>query len=256
VIKISVCMASYNGARRIGEQIESILAQLFAEDELIIVDDGSRDETVTVIERLDDTRIRLFRNAVNIGVVPSFERALRLATGSVICLADQDDRWIDGKARVIRDLFGRRDIDIIIHDAIVTDGKRTIAESLFRLRNTRSGVLRNIWSNTYVGCCMAFRSRILDDILPIPVRLGVWHDAWIGILAESLGYEVALVDEKLIEFIRHESNVSTLKGRRNWRVIGERLNLIWALSVRIAVIKLCGPALGGKVRGSREGDPA
>ena len=91
--KVSVCMASYNGALYIKQQIESILSQLGQEDEVIIVDDCSMDSTREVISSIYDNRIKLYQNTSNKGVVKTFEEAVRLAENEYIFLADQDDVW-------------------------------------------------------------------------------------------------------------------------------------------------------------------
>lgn len=61
-MKVSVCMATYNGAEYINEQIYSILKQLSFQDELIISDDGSTDNTIDIIKNIHDNRISLFKN--------------------------------------------------------------------------------------------------------------------------------------------------------------------------------------------------
>ena len=96
-MKISVCMAAYNGENYIEKQISSILCQLKPDDELVIVDDCSKDRTINVIKNFNDSRIKLLKNKFNYGVVATFERALSAAEGNIIFLSDQDDEWIDNK---------------------------------------------------------------------------------------------------------------------------------------------------------------
>ena len=66
---VSVCMAAYNGARHIHEQLDSILAQLSEHDEVIIVDDGSTDGTREWLTTLDDPRVKAHFNGSNLGYV-------------------------------------------------------------------------------------------------------------------------------------------------------------------------------------------
>jgi glycosyltransferase involved in cell wall biosynthesis len=100
-MNVSVCMATYNGARYVQEQVASILPQLGPSDELVIVDDSSRDETVSMLRALQEPRVRIHCNERNRGVVPSLERALRLARNDVLMLADQDDVWLPGRAQTL-----------------------------------------------------------------------------------------------------------------------------------------------------------
>ena len=73
---VSVCIATYNGEKYILEQINSILNQISIDDEIIVVDDCSKDNTVDVIKSIDDTRIKIVINEFNLGVNCSFENAL------------------------------------------------------------------------------------------------------------------------------------------------------------------------------------
>ena len=93
-MKISVCMATYNGELYVAEQINSILSQLNYNDELIIVDDCSSDKTIDVITSFGDERINLIKNNKNIGVNKSFSKSILLSTGDYIFLSDQENMLI------------------------------------------------------------------------------------------------------------------------------------------------------------------
>ena len=82
-LRASICMATYNGAEFVEEQLASILAQLGTDDEIVIVDDASKDDTVAKIRELTDPRIRLIEAAANQGYVRSFEQAVRASRGAV-----------------------------------------------------------------------------------------------------------------------------------------------------------------------------
>ena len=93
---ISVCMATYNGERFIVGQIRSILSQLNADDELIISDDGSTDDTTILIEGIGDKRITLLNGGFH-SPIKNFENAIKHAKGDVVYLSDQDDLWLPGR---------------------------------------------------------------------------------------------------------------------------------------------------------------
>ena len=95
----SILVATYNGAGYITEQLDSILAQAAADDEIIIVDDGSSDETLKILSEYSGKypSIQVFRNSRNVGVKATFERLLGLATKGIIFLSDQDDIWVEGR---------------------------------------------------------------------------------------------------------------------------------------------------------------
>ena len=230
---MSVCVASYNGAMYIEKQLLSILGQLQSNDQVIIVDDCSFDDTVNIIESFKDSRIKLFKNTKNIGVVGTFNKALKNANGDIIFLSDQDDEWLDNKVSFIKNFFISNDIDMVVHDAKIMQGGSIVTHSLFDQIGSSSGLFKNIYSNSYTGCCMAFRRIILRKILPIPNKKGIFHDAWIGILAKFYKFKVIFIATPLIVYNRHETNVSTMKRRSILKIIPDRINLITSLIRRI-----------------------
>ena len=96
-MKISVCLASYNGEKFIFDQISSIISQLAEKDELIISDDSSTDTTLSIIKGFNDHRIKLFPGNTFYNPVYNFENALKQSAGEVIVLSDQDDIWLENK---------------------------------------------------------------------------------------------------------------------------------------------------------------
>ena len=102
---ISVCIATYNGARYIGEQLASILKQLSAEDEVVVSDDGSTDGTLDIVRSFNDRRIRIVDGPRRHSPTLNFEWALRNAKGEYIFLADQDDVWLPDKLKAATDML-------------------------------------------------------------------------------------------------------------------------------------------------------
>lgn len=94
---VSVIMPSYNTADYIKESIQSVLNQTYQNLELIIVDDCSSDNTMAVIDEIDDRRIRVFKNEKNSGAAVSRNKALREASGQWIAFLDSDDLWMPDK---------------------------------------------------------------------------------------------------------------------------------------------------------------
>ena len=94
---VSVCMATYNGEKFIKKQLVSILDELDQHDELVIVDDCSKDQTVQIIKSFNDNRIKLYINNINHREVFSFNKAISFSKNRYIFLSDQDDIWIKGR---------------------------------------------------------------------------------------------------------------------------------------------------------------
>lgn len=203
---ISVCMATYNGEKYLREQVDSILSQLTKDDELIISDDGSTDSTIDILKSYNDSRIKIFINAHTHGVNGNFENALRHANGNYIFLSDQDDVWLDGKVDTC--VTALSEYDCVIHDAFVVNSNLEVTScSFFTERKSGPGFWKNLYRNTYLGCCMAFNRSVLSAILPIPITKSYYHDNWIGSIAD-LKFNLIFSPYKGILFRRHEYNTS------------------------------------------------
>lgn len=203
--KISVCIASYNGERFIERQIHSILIQLGKDDEVIISDDGSTDETISIINSFNDRRIFVtFNRGIN-GPVGNFEQALNQVTGDYVFLADQDDVWLPEKVSSVVSLL--RKYDLVLSDCVVVNEKDEVVQpSFFRFRGSQPGFWHNTCKNSYMGCCMAFRREVLSYALPFPPRIHM-HDWWIGLLVEVKG-KVYFHSQPMINYVRHGNNAS------------------------------------------------
>ena len=236
-IRVSVAMATYNGEKYIKEQINSILINLEKNDELIISDDGSKDNTRNIIQNIQmiDSRVKLFDGPKK-GVKQNFANAIEKCNGKYIFLADQDDVWVDDKVKKVLKVFEEKGVTLVIHNCeIVNEKLEKTDKTFFEFRNSGKGIIKNIWKNTYIGCCMAFKSEIKDKILPIPNDIEM-HDQWIGIINERYGKSYFL-DECLIKYRRHGNNVSKMKHYGVGRMIRNRVYFIKRYRERIVLKK-------------------
>lgn len=207
---ISVCMATYNGGKYVKQQIISILEQLGETDELIISDDSSTDLTVSIIEKIIDKRIKLFTNNNFSSPTLNFENALKYSSGEYIFLSDQDDVWLENKVKIMMEYL--KEYDLVVSDSYITDEELHImSNSAFKIFKSKNGILKNIYKNTYYGCCMAFTRKTLEKSIPFPRSREIGHDLWLGLIGEIIG-KVIFIDEKLIYFRRHSQTV-TMGGR-------------------------------------------
>jgi glycosyltransferase involved in cell wall biosynthesis len=203
---ISVCMATKNGAAFIAEQIDSILPQLHAADELIISDDASSDATLQIVGTYHDRRIKLIRHRHPIGITKNFEVALQQSAGKYIFLADQDDVWLPEKISIMKRYLGH--YDLVISDCLLVDHLlRPRPNSYFSANHSRKGFLKNLFRNSYMGCCMAFNRTLLNRALPFPKDIPI-HDFWIGLIGD-LYFKVCFLPEVLLYHRRHSSNATT-----------------------------------------------
>ncbi|MBT5869497.1 MAG: glycosyltransferase family 2 protein [Nitrospinaceae bacterium] len=88
---ISLCIPAYNRARFLGSTLESLIGQTFTDFEIIVVDDCSPDDTAEVVASFDDSRIRYYRNEINLGVPFNYNYVLSLARGEFVCLFGDHD---------------------------------------------------------------------------------------------------------------------------------------------------------------------
>jgi glycosyltransferase involved in cell wall biosynthesis len=89
--RVSVVMAVYNGASTVGESVDSILTQSFTDFEFLIINDGSTDDSLGILNAIRDPRIRILQNEENLGLAASLNRGLDAATGGFIARMDADD---------------------------------------------------------------------------------------------------------------------------------------------------------------------
>ncbi len=213
---ISVCIACYNGEKFIIEQLESIIRQVSDLDEIIIVDDCSTDSIVDTIINLNDKRINLIINKINIGVNRSFEFAIKMAKNDIIVLADQDDIWIDGRLSLILNSFQGKQVSLVAGNSIYIDNEGKETEPLIgNLKNKNSKSSLNnllrifIGSAPYYGCTMAFSNDLKSLILPFPNFIES-HDLWIAKCAIIIN-KIVHIEEPILYRRIHGGNASVVR---------------------------------------------
>ena len=95
---ISVCIATYNGQEYIADQLKSILCQLKSDDEVLISDDNSIDDTLKIVQSFQDKRIIIYNNNFK-SPIKNFEFLILQSKGDIIFLSDQDDIWVSNKVK-------------------------------------------------------------------------------------------------------------------------------------------------------------
>ena len=223
-MQISVALCTYNGARFILEQLNSIAMQTRLPDEVIVCDDCSIDGTLELVSRFAvkaPFKLLYSRNQARLGVTKNFECAILKCTGDIIFLCDQDDFWLPEKLSVMSNYFeidGR--VGLVFSDAIVTDSVlnqfdytmwKTVKLNKSRQLQLNGDEALSVLVRRYVvtGATLAFRANLREQIMPIPSAC--FHDAWIACVAATLSRVIA-IDTPLILYRQHDSNV--IGGRR------------------------------------------
>lgn len=212
---LSVCMATYNGSQFVVRQLESVLKQLGENDEVIVVDDGSKDDTVQVIRKTFGGRVQVYVNEQNLGVIHSFEKAISFAKGDILFLCDQDDIWEDDKVEQVLKAFKEENASLVIHDAYVVDGNLEILNPSwndYNHNNIKQGIFGNIIKNAFTGAFMAFKKELKDAILPFPPSIEM-HDQWIALVCMLEKKKITFIEKPLMKYVRHGGNVTGMKKR-------------------------------------------
>ena len=224
---ISVCIAAYNGQDYIIDQINSILIQLNLDDELIIVDDYSTDRTYSILENVNDFRIKLFRNSTNMGVNFTFNRAISLSTGDYIFLSDQDDIWTNGHISKSIQILECAKISLVTSNFSLVDKSGYYLDDMKYplIQGDSNKYIKNIvkiflGNIDYYGCCMGFSRDFKAIILPFPFFIES-HDIWMAMCSNLIRSNYHLEDILLHHKI-HGLNASVV-NRNVFKKIKSRI---------------------------------
>jgi glycosyltransferase involved in cell wall biosynthesis len=204
---ISVAMATFNGARYLGEQLTSLSSQTVKPLELVVCDDGSTDETVAILRSfsaLAPFTVRVFKNAERLGYQQNFMKAASLCKGSLIAFCDQDDIWNDDKLDVVTKFFRQSDDLLAAHDfSVFFENDSQLIPSYFR-NLALSGLLPVV---SLKGCTLTLRRELIELVDWPPPRSRWPHDLWFCFTAhllEKRGY----IRQSLVKHRIHGNNTS------------------------------------------------
>jgi glycosyltransferase involved in cell wall biosynthesis len=230
----TVCIATYNGEKFIEEQLRSILVQIDSDDEVIISDDGSTDNTLDCIALIQDPRIRILHSQSH-SCKHNFINALQHAKGEVIFLSDQDDVWLPDKYAICLQELQNADL-ICTNSILVNEQLDIINPDFFSIYKSGPGIIKNIINNTYYGSCMAFHRHLLQTALPMPQTDEIGHDVWLGLVAEIVG-KVLFIPQPLLLYRRHNNtytqttNLLTRSKRSLYKKIANRWIMLYHIII-------------------------
>lgn len=203
---ISVALCTYNGEKYLDEQLQSILNQTYQNLEIVIVDDCSTDQTISIIEiyAAKDPRIKIYINDYNLGFNKNFEKAIGLTTGDYISISDQDDIWKPFKLELllnnIKDnwlIFSNS--SFIDHNGI--DVNKKLLENFSLKNRTYKSILLNNW---LTGHAVLFKKELLKYIIPFPEK--IFYDWWIGFVV-IYHHKVSYLEDSLTLYRIHQDSV-------------------------------------------------
>lgn len=212
---ITVCMATFNGEQFLEEQIDSILSEFTEFDQLVVVDDCSKDRTLDILMSFAarDARILVLKNESNLGVVKTFEVSLSNAANEIIFLADQDDIWVAGRIDSCLDILANKpEVSAVLVNAELLAFNEKTGRSFYSSDAGPSlTLLSQLLKNKVIGCCFCFRKPVLKLALPFVSGISM-HDWWLGCCSLLVG-NIYFLDENKIYYRRHSNNASPAKRR-------------------------------------------
>lgn len=227
-VRVSVCMATYNAAKHIKEQIDSILNQEFGdgmnvEMEIVVSDDGSTDDTISILEGYHDDRIKMVRHCNKrvyrfhnklLRVTANFGNALEHASGDYVFLSDQDDVWHPRKIEKQLKLLMKQGGGVCAHSLLYIDERG-------RALSKKSCLCGSFWQMCkgapIHGMSLAISRDVLDSILPMPQV--PQHDIFISLWAKW-NKKLYLDDTRLVahRILDGYQNMSYTTGYTPWIV--------------------------------------
>ena len=217
---VSVIMPTYNQAQFIGEAIRSVIEQTYSNWELIVINNFSEDDTVSVVEGFQDKRITLI-NFKNNGVIAASRNAgIRQCKGNYIAFLDSDDIWLTDKLSIQMSYLNKhKEVGLIGTNAIVIPGNKKLHNNIRsnRIVSTKELFLKSVIVNSTVLMRDSIVKKIgfLDENPAI--RAAEDLDYWIR---ASFEMKLAVIKKSLIFYRIHPGNASELnKNTLNSRKI-------------------------------------
>ncbi len=212
--KVSIAICTYNGAQYLAEQLNTVINQTYKNLEIVIVDDGSTDNTLAVINQFaaKDSRITLYRNEQNLGVVRNFEKAIYRCAGEYIALCDQDDSWMPDKISLLVENIG--DNLLIYHNSQLINEQGKLLLKISDMFNMYEGdnPLAFIFYNSIPGHSCMFNRELLNYLkLYGTFDNNFYHDWWIAFIAASYG-KIKYLDRVLVNYRQHANSLTDLSN--------------------------------------------
>jgi glycosyltransferase involved in cell wall biosynthesis len=216
-VRISVIICAYNYGRFLRQCLQSVTQQTRPVDEIVVVDDGSQDNTTEIVRQFPEVRYLYQENS---GKAAAFNRGFASASGDLICHLDADDYWLPNKIERILQVLGQGSAGGVMHDTFYVDGtgaflygsQDTTSEQLPICSSFRNVLLSCFiykpWNSRFktfgVGNTICVRRDAVSDFLPLPHGLGLAVDGALALGAARHG--MAYLPEKLSAYRHHGSN--------------------------------------------------
>jgi len=208
-------MAVYNGASYLKKSAGSILSQAYSDFEFLIIDDGSIDDSVKILESFKDKRIRIVKNNVNLGQTHSLNNGLKLAQGQFIARIDCDDlAFPDWLKEQVKYLEGCQDAAVVSCTAVIIDMANRIQRLLKSSMTQQDALLRSLTSTpiNHVGCMMQKDVMLQAGGYDEALKVAADYELWSRLL--RAGAKITSTQKPLVAIRVHPSSVSIQEKQR------------------------------------------
>lgn len=216
--QVDVLLATFQGARFLEEQLESILTQSHPSLHLFVRDDGSSDQTVPILKKWMEIyphKITFLSFDKHLGIQGNFSELMKVSTAPYVMFADQDDKWLRNKVEItlnqlkaLERQYGSH-LPLLVHTdlKVVDQNLNEIAPSFWTysgLNPDQASLNRVLSQNITTGCTALMNRTLVDLASPIP-STAIMHDWWIALVAACFGH-IEFVDQQTILYRQHQSN--------------------------------------------------
>lgn len=247
---INILMATYNGSRFIEEQIKSIINQSVKDWSLYIHDDGSSDNTISLVEKIADSRIHLIKDNVSFGNSSlNFLYLLeKSAPADYYFFSDQDDVWLPNKLQeTLNEIIAVENGDVEIPVCVGTDlvvvnsTLQEINKSFYNYSKFIPDACFNtlVIENVFTGCTMCINKAVIPYLQKLQNNYGdiIQHDWLIALICASDG-KISQLNKPTMLYRQHENNVVgakkfSIRNNLNIRVINSKIKKIKELRNKI-----------------------
>ncbi|MGX7776514.1 glycosyltransferase family 2 protein [Streptococcus pluranimalium] len=219
-MKVNIVMSTYNGEKYLADQIKSIQSQTFEDWQLLIRDDGSSDNTPSIIRDMakKDDRIHFINDGQNenYGVIKSFYHLVKYDSADYYFFSDQDDVWLPEKIEVTlkraQSETSAKPLLVYTDLKVVTEDLEVLQESMIKSQSHHANteLVQELTENTVTGGTMMINKALADKWQVYDNLL--MHDWYLALLAASLG-KLVYIDQATQLYRQHEANVL---GARTW----------------------------------------
>lgn len=201
---VSIALCTYNGAKYLAEQLDTLVNQTYPDIEIVVVDDCSSDDTYNILSDYAARypQLKVHQNETNLGYIKNFEKSISLTTGACIALADQDDIWAPDKIRLMVDAIG--DNLLIYHDSeFINEQGDPLNKKISDVRHFYAGNDSRvfIFENCVSGHAILFKRELLNYLTTF--NNVVIHDWWLAYAACNNG-TIGYMSQVLVKYRQHQ----------------------------------------------------